>query len=207
MVRYRHEMCVIAVAALAACVHPHPITDIGPEHSLNPLDVSVQKDGKGIVQVDLTTGQAAYITVFAVERNDSATLLVQSPESASVWLTPGTHHLTLRPIPRPIPKPARPDPVPDLLSSMGLTRGTFQPLVEPCFVARPTDPQLCPVPSTEPLVPAQRVPPARYLLFVATDKPLDLDKVQERLRALDLSADGRELLTEVAYAAGLGPRW
>jgi len=217
MLRHRRDMCVVVFAALAACVHPHPITDIGPERSLDPLDASVQKDFRGTIHVDVTTTQAAYITVLAVVRNEAATVLVQSPGTASVWLTPGKHRLVLQPIRRQSPQAARPDHRAELLASMGLSEGTFQPPyrsegvgslpLERCLDWSPSNPRLCPVLPTEPLVPSQRVPPARYLLFIATEKPLELDKVQEQLEGLNLSADGRELLTEVAYAAGLGVRW
>ena len=178
------------------CTPPRALADLGPEPSLAPRVSSLREEPNGEVQLDVGIEQAAYVTVLTVVRNGGVTLLTQNPETASTWLPVSTHHLRVSPL--------RPPPPPPAFRDQGLAHGIQQlpwtdgSLVQPCPEATIASPSYCTIPPTEPLMPVPPLPPTSYLVVIAAARGYTVDQLVHRLRDADLSADGRELVTDVA---------
>ena len=194
------------LTVLTACTRPAAIADLGPEPSLAPRVTSFYENHRdGVVQVQVGTARATNVTLLAVAW-DSVTILLPGTKTASVWLEAGTHRVRVRPFGRP---PKLNYAAPELPSWALGGAFPFSPRSsgsipdEPCEGGRS-----CPLFATEAIMPMPPPPLPRYLLVIATERPLTLAEVQDRLRDADLFAAGRELLTEVAVrVAGSDARW
>ena len=196
------------------CAPPSTVADLGPAPTLGP-GVQVRQEWRQPPTITVDLSQPAFVTLFVVAPNHSADLLtLVTPDS---FFASGTHVLRLAAgeAPRsgpPIAGGAYPDlgaacAVPDFVQqttriSVGLG-GEEQKTDVITFATPSTSPPIvtCSVPGLSRPAPMPGAVFDRYLLAVATDKPVVRDAVGSALARLDVSGTPREVSERVAALA------
>ena len=222
----RSRLIVVSFLGLApiaqGCAPPKTVANMGTTPSFEPgLAVGEEWRQPPTFTVDLA--RPAYLTLFVVVPNHSAELLTVSAVEPDAMLAAGTH--ALRPAPQRTRAPLRSagsidgGTYPDLGAGCAVTdfaKETIQLSTGPdgkeqkadviTFATPTTSPPIvtCSVPGFGHFAPAPRIAPDRYLLVLATDKPVAREAIAGALERLDVAGTPREVSERVAALAAQG---
>ena len=222
----RSRLIVVSFLGLApiaqGCAPPKTVANMGTTPSFEPgLAVGEEWRQPPTFTVDLA--RPAYLTLFVVVPNHSAELLTVSAAEPDAMMAAGTH--ALRPAPQrtraPLGSAGSIDggTYPDLGAGCAVTdfaKETIQLSTGPdgkeqkadviTFATPTTSPPIvtCSVPGFGHLAPAPRIAPDRYLLVLATDKPVAREAIAGALERLDVAGTPREVSERVSALAVQG---
>lgn len=196
------------------CAAPRSVADLGPAPALGP-GVQVREEWKQPPTITVNLSQPAFVTLFVVAPNHGADLLtLVTPDS---FFAVGTHVLlTAAPEARRTGPAIAGGAYPDVAAACAVAdfmQETTRISIGPGGEEQKTDVITFATPSTSPPIPTCSVPgfarPApmpgatfdRYLLAVATDKPVARQAVAAALEGLDVSGTPREVSERVAALA------
>lgn len=215
----RSLMLVVSMVGLGSlvqgCAPPSAVGDLGTRPSLGP-DVTVRQEWKQPTTVTVALTQSAFLSVFRVAPNQSAELVTLAASDS--LFAAGTHVL------QPLATVARRE------SGAAMTGGAYPDLGQPCavtdfvketsqistgpdgveqkkdvitFATPSTSPPIltCAVPGFGDVGSSPRAGVDRYLLVVATDRPVTPRVMAQALARLDVTGTLQEVSARVAALA------
>lgn len=227
----RQHLGFLPLAALLVsqgCVPPRVISGLGTDTTLRPEIVSITQGWRQPPTITFDLARPAHLTLFDVVLNHRAQLLSLGADAADWLFQAGTYQVG------PIPARAASKPSADLYGAGEPTGGAYAERGEssggggcpipPRFVSQvemgreviePVTPGHewrlpCLVPPIAHLAASGPGSPDRYLVVVATDAPLQPEKILGSLAELDVIGSAPEVMERVAQlasrSAGAG-RW
>jgi len=203
---------LVAFVALGqGCAPPRAVGDLGTVPSLAPRDVSVGGEWKQPPKFTVDLTEPAFLTLFVVVPNHAAQLLAVTSTDSDAPFAAGSHVLqaaTAHP-----QSPNRPTGAieggayPDLGAGCAVTdfvKETKQQDKDVITFATPTtSPPIvtCTVPGVGRVGSMPKVAFDRYLLVVASDKPVARGAIAAALEQLDVAGTPREVSERVAALA------
>jgi len=203
---------VVAFLALGqACAPPRTVPDLGTTPSLAPRDVAVGGEWKQPPKFTVDLTEPAFLTLFVVVPNHAAQLLAVTSTDPNSPFSAGSHVLQAAPArPQALNQPAGPiegGAYPDLGAACAVTdfvkETTQQDTGVITFATPTTSPPIvtCAVPGVGRLSSMPKVALDRYLLVLASDKPVAGNAVAAALARLDVTGTPREVSERVAAFA------
>ena len=208
----RALVLVVTLFALGqSCAPSRTVADLGPAPSLAPRDVTVAAEWKQPPKFTVALSEPAYLTLFVVVPNHVAQLLaVTSTDSGSLY-SAGSHTLrAAQAHPHALNQPSggiEGGPYPDLGAACAVpdfVKETKQDDKDVITFATPTtSPPIvsCAVPGVGRVSSMPKVPFDRYLLVLASDKPVAGNAIAAELQRLDMAGTPREVTERVAELA------
>lgn len=205
---------LVAVASLMpGCAPPRTVSGLGTMPSRGP-DVTVREEWKQPATFTIDLAQPAFLTLFVIAPNHGAELLRTTGRPDSLFAA-GTH--VLHPVRGDAGRPRGPaipgEAYPDLAAPCTVTDFVKETvLITPgpggaeqktdliTFAGPSTTPPIrtCAVPGIGHTTPTAGVPFDRYLLVLATDKPVARGSIEGVLDELDVTGTPREVNERVA---------
>jgi len=193
-----------------ACAPPRAVADLGTTPSLAPSDVTVGEEWKQPPKFTVELTEPAFLTLFVVVPNHAAQLLAFTSTDPKSPFSTGSHVLQAAPARQALNQPAgatEGGAYPDLGAACAVTdfvKETKQQDTNVITFATPTtSPPIvtCAVPGIGRVSSMPKVPFDRYLLVVASDKPVARDAIAAALERLDVAGSPREVTELVAELA------
>ncbi len=203
---------VVALFALGqSCAPPRTVADLGTAPSLAPRDVTVAAEWKQPPKFTVELSEPAYLTLFVVVPNHAAQLLAFTSTDSGSPYSAGTHTLQgALGHPHALNQPAgaiEGGAYPDLGAACAVTdfvqETTRQDSDVITFATPTTSPPIvsCAVPGVGQVSSMPKVAFDRYLLVLASDKPIAGVAVAAALGRLDMAGTPREVTERVAELA------